>query len=172
MPLIITNIALSLIGILLIYIIYILSYSILFGAPFAVTRKEKMNKMLNLLDIKSGDMFADLGSGDGRIVIAAAKKGARAHGYELNPVLVLISRIKIKKARLEGKAFIHRKSYWGVSLKHYDAISVFGIVHIMPSLEKKLKNELRKGGLVVSNHFRFPKWEVYKKDENLYLYKK
>ncbi len=168
----IINFFLIIIGLLLIYIIYILSYSILFGAPFAVTRKPKMEKMLDMLRLKPGDKFADLGSGDGRIVIAAARRGAQAHGYELNPILVLVARRKIKKAHLEHIAYIHRKSYWDVSLKNFTAVTVFGIKHIMPSLEKKLDLELKKNSLVVSNHFKFPKWKIYKKEENLYLYKK
>lgn len=172
MSVFVINIFLLLIAILLGYVIYILAYSIIFGAPFAVTRKNKVDKMIDMLSLKKGDKLADLGSGDGRIVIAAAQKGAQAHGYELNPLLVLISRKKIRKANLQHKAFIHRKSYWDVSLKDYDAITIFGIKHIMPSLEKKLNLELKKGSKVASNHFKFPKWKIYKKEENLYLYKK
>ncbi len=142
----------------------------LFGAPFAATRNEKMKIMIGLLELKKGDKFVDLGSGDGRIVIAAAKKGVEAHGYEINPVLVFISKYKIKHKNLSGNAFIHWKSYWNVNLNEYTAISVFGIKHIMPSLEKKLMAELRKGR-IVSNHFKFPNWKVSKEKENLYLYK-
>ena len=154
---------------LLIYAIYILLYSIVLGAPYAATRNVKVQKMIKLLDLKRGDRFADLGSGDGRFVIAAAKKGVEAHGYELNPILVLISRYKIKREKLSN-AKIYRKSYWSVSLEKYNAISVFGIKHIMPFLEKKLKKELRTKSRVASNHFKFPNWEEKRKIENLYLY--
>ncbi len=156
----------------LVYVIYIFSYSILFGAPYAVTRYKKVEELLDLLEIKKGDLFVDLGSGDGRIVIAAAKRGAIAYGYELNPILVFISRRKIKSLNLSEKAIIYQRSYWQVDLGKYQKLSIFGIPHIMSSMEKKLKRELNSGALVASNHFKFKNWKISKKLNNLYLYKR
>lgn len=157
--------------ILLLYVIYILLYSMILGAPYAATRDIKMKIMLDMLRFKKGDNFVDLGSGDGRFVIEAARRGTEAHGYEMNPILVLISKRNIAKANLSDKAKIHWKSYWSVDLEKYNKIAVFGIKHIMPSLEKKLKKELRKESLVASNHFKFPNWKITEKKENLFLYK-
>ena len=157
---------------LLLYVIYVLLYSMILGAPYAATRVRKMNMMLDLLKLTTGDKFVDLGSGDGRFVIEAAKKGVNSYGYEMNPILVIISRNKIKNEKLPAKAKIFWKSYWSVNLGEYNAVAVFGIKHIMPSLSKKLKNELKEGSRVVSNHFRFPNWKESEKKENLYLYKR
>ena len=143
----------------------------LFGAPYAVTSENRINIMLDMLQLTKKDKLVDLGSGDGRIVIAAAKRGIKSYGYEMNPILVLISRNNIRKQKLENRAKIYWKSYWNISLKDYSVITVFGIKHIMPSLKKKLEKELRGGERIVSNHFKFPKWKEVKKRDNLYLYR-
>jgi ribosomal protein L11 methylase PrmA len=128
--------------------------------------------MIKLAKIKKGDKAVDLGSGDGRIVIALAKAGAEAHGYEINPFLVWYSRYKIKKAGLKGKAFIHRKSFWKINFKQFDVIMMFQFHTIMDKLKKKLKKELKPKARVVSYYWKFPKWKPNKKIDNIYLYKK
>ncbi len=143
----------------------------LFGAPFEPTRDKKVKKMIKLAGIKKGDKAVDLGSGDGRIVIALAKAGAEAHGYEINPLLILLSRWKIKKAGLKGKAFIHWKNFWEVNFKKYDIIMLFQFHTIMNKLKKKLKKELKSKSRIVSYYWKFPDWKPSKKIENIYLYK-
>jgi ubiquinone/menaquinone biosynthesis C-methylase UbiE len=149
----------------------------LFGAPFEPTNDKKIKKMIKLAGIRKGkkkDKAIDLGSGDGRIVIALAKAGAKeAHGFEINPVLVLVSRRKIKKAGLQKKAFIHWKNFWKISFKDYSVVTLFQFPTIMKKLEKKLRLELKKGSRIVSYHWKFPTWKPVKKiDKDIYLYKK
>jgi len=143
-----------------------------FGAPFEATSKEKIKKILKLARIKKTDKAVDLGSGDGRIVIAMAKRGAEAHGYEINPVLVYLSRRKIKQAGLSRKAFIHWKSFWNVNLKRYNVIVMFQFYTVMKRLQEKLKKEAKKSARIVSYYWKFPDWKIIKKIENIYLYKK
>ncbi len=140
------------------------------GAPFVPSRKRTVKDMISLAKIQPGQKAADLGSGDGRIVIALAKAGAEAHGYELNPFLVLWSRWRIWRVGLEKKAFIHRKNFWHENLSSFNAITLYGISHIMKRLEKKLQEELRPGARIVSNAFSFPNWKPSKKEGSLYLY--
>ncbi len=66
---------------------------VLRGAPWVPTHQRELDKLFNALDIDSSDLLVDLGSGDGRVLAAAARRGAKAVGYELNPVLVLVSRV-------------------------------------------------------------------------------
>jgi ribosomal protein L11 methylase PrmA len=148
-------------NVLLIFIVLLLAYysGIIKGAPFVPTQKLALEKMIALADIKPGEKLVDLGSGDGRIVIAAAKAGAEAHGYEINPLLVLWSKYKIKKAGLTSKAFIHKKNFWFVDFHKYDIVMLFGISGIMEKLEGKLMTELKPGSRVVSNIFKFPNWQ-------------
>lgn len=90
------------------------------------------------------------------------KKGIQAHGYEINPLLVIISRINIRKAGLKGKAFIHWNNFWKVDLSQYDIITVFQVSFAMDRLEKKLMYELKPGARVISNYWTFPNWRPSK----------
>jgi len=141
------------------------------GAFFANTNAELVKKMIALADIKPGDKAVDIGSGDGRLVIALAKAGAQTHGYEINPFLVLRSRRNIKKAGLEGKAFIHLSNFWNEDFSQYNVVSLFQIAHTMVKLEDKLKKELRPGTRIISNYFVFPTWQPVGQNNEIRLYK-
>lgn len=143
-----------------------------FGAPYEGTSKKKIKKIIRLAGIKKTDIAVDLGSGDGRLVIAMAKKGAEAHGYEINPLLVYLSRRKIKQAGLQKKAFIHWKSFWDVNLSKYNVIVMFQFYTIMKKLQKKLGKEAKKSSRIISYYWKFPDWKIIRKIENIYLYKK
>lgn len=158
--------------ILLIAINVILFYSIIKGAPFAPTDPDVVSKMVEMADVKPGDKAVDVGSGDGRLVIALAEAGAEAHGYEINPLLVWWSRHKIRKSGLQDKAFIHGKSFWHQDFSSYDAITVFGMSHIMKKLSDKLRSELPPGARVISNTFSLPDWPRRQKIDRMYLYLK
>lgn len=138
------------------------------GAPYAALSKNRIKTMMDLLEIKKGKKLADLGSGDGRITIEAAKKGADAFGYEINPLLYLISTFKIKKSKSKAKVFL--SDYWKVDLSSFDNVSVYGAPQMMGRLEKKLLKELKKDAKVVSNHYPFPNWKYEKKENDVYLY--
>ncbi|MBI2633352.1 MAG: hypothetical protein HYW78_03105 [Parcubacteria group bacterium] len=140
------------------------------GALFLPTHRATVETMIALLEIHQGMKTADLGSGDGRIVIAMAKAGAEARGYEVSPLLVWLSRRAIKKERLSESAFIHWESFWQCDFSQYDAVFVFGIGYIMKDLEKKLRNELKPGARVVSHAFPFPSWPLARKEGAVYLY--
>ena len=142
----------------------------LFGAPFEPTSEKKLKKMIKLARVRKGDRAVDLGSGDGRIVIALAREGAEAHGYEINPFLVLLSRYKIKKAGLKGKAFIHWKNFWKSNFRKYNIVMLFQFHTIMERLGKKLRKELKPKSRIVSYYWKFPNWRPSKKIENIRLY--
>ncbi|MDQ3239736.1 MAG: hypothetical protein M3P33_04385 [bacterium] len=109
--------------------------SIAKGAPFVVTKKERVEKIIELAQIKQGELVADIGSGDGTIIIALARAGAIAHGYEINLLLVLWSWIRIRKLGLERCAFVHWSNMWTSDFSKYDVVVVYGITHIMKDLE-------------------------------------
>lgn len=157
----------------LLYVVALLSYSMFRGAPYAVVGKKRLATIIELLQIQPGQKIADLGSGDGRIVIACAERGAKARGYEINPLLVGISRIKINKSGVKN-AQILQKDYWRADLSECDSITLYGVTYMMGRLEKKLQKELRPGSRVVSNHFKFPTLKILmsKNDVHLYVIKK
>ena len=95
--------------------------------------------MIALAQIKPQTKAVDLGSGDGRIVIALARAGVDAVGYEINPILAWWSRIRIYRLGLQSRARIYNQSFWSADLSGFDVVMIFGITHIMGRLEKKLK---------------------------------
>lgn len=162
-------IAAALIILVLLAIFFIIP--VIRGAFYFPTFKETIEKMIVLAELKKGEKVVDLGSGDGRIVIAAAKAGAQAYGYEINPILVWLSRFKIKVANLSKSAVIYQKSFWSENLSSYDVIFLYGIAHMMKKLEEKISKELKPGARIVSYKYNFPTLPVFKKEGNIYLYK-
>lgn len=159
----------------ILYIAFFLVLAMIRGAVYVPSDWSRVNTMVNLLDIKEGDSAIDVGSGDGRIVIKMAKKGANAYGIEINPFLVLWSRYQIKKQGLTSKARVDWKNQWRQDFSEFNKVAVYGITYIMRELEEKLQKELKPESLVVSNAFAFPSWKPIKeegeKDGVIRLYK-
>lgn len=150
------------------------SSSIFFGAPFQPSSDKALREIIELSEIDKSKSLkvADLGSGNGKIVIEFAKHGAEAHGFEINPILAWISKLRIKSLGLQNKAFIHRKNFWKQDFSNFDIITSFQISYVMPGLEEKLKKELKSGSKVISNTWRFPNWKPKKKIGAVYMYEK
>lgn len=142
------------------------------GAPFVTSTDEDIAKMVALALVRPGTRMADLGAGDGRIVIAFARAGAEAHGFEVNPFLVWSARRAIRAAGLEGKAFAHWKSFWRADLSSFDVLTLYGITYIMKELEEKMRRELAPGARVLSNYFTFPGWAATERSGRVCLYMK
>jgi hypothetical protein len=137
------------------------------GAPFLPIRNIDAEAALDLAGLKPGDTIIDLGSGDGRTLIAAAKKGIKGVGYEINILLWMLSIIKTWKYRKVVK--IHLGDYWSSKLPEADAIYVFLITHHMARLDRKLRRELRKPTKVISYVFELPAKPV-KQTRNTFIY--
>lgn len=155
----------------LLWITAILVYAMIFGGPYAPAAMNRVETMVKLLKLKKGQRMVDLGSGDGRIVIAFAQKGIEAHGYEINPVLVLMSRLKIRRLGLQKLAQIHFKDYWQDNFSKYDAVTLYVSPLVVGSIGKKLRRELKKRGQVVSNSFKIPHLKIVKEENGVMLYR-
>lgn len=158
------------VSVLLFFIYFMLA--VFTGAPFLPTGKKYVETMLDIAAVQPGERFVDLGSGDGRLVIAAARRGARAVGYEINPFLVVIAYLRIWRAGVRDRATIRWQSFWSADFRAVDVVSIFGITGIMPRLEKKLSIELRPGTRVVSYVFSMPIWKPDVHRDGIRLYKK
>jgi len=145
--------------ILLFIYLFCAAVTALRGAPYVASSDEKVEKAITLAGVAPGMKVVDLGSGDGRVVIELAKRGCVAYGYEINPFLVLRSRYRIKKAGLQGKAFVCWKNFWKKDLSSFDLIFVYGISPIMKGLDKKLRRELKPGTKIISVTYPLPNWE-------------
>ena len=150
--------------------IYIIVRPQVGGAVYFETNRQDVEIIMRLLSLKSGEQVSDLGSGDGRILIASAKKGIEAHGYEIDPLLVWKSRLRIRRARLGHKAYVHWKSFWKVDLSGFDAVVVYGKPGIMERLRKKFESELKPGSRVVSNVYPIPGWQPKLVEKRIQLY--
>lgn len=157
---------------LLIILFSLIWTTIIGGVPYVSTDKTRVKQIIKLANIKKGEKAVDLGSGDGRIVIALAQGGAEAHGFELNLFYVLLSRYKIDKAGLRGKAFIHWKNFFTADLSPYDVITSYGVSYIMNKLEKKLKKEVKSTARVITTSYSFKTWKYSRRVEYVFLYKK
>jgi 16S rRNA A1518/A1519 N6-dimethyltransferase RsmA/KsgA/DIM1 with predicted DNA glycosylase/AP lyase activity len=157
-------------GVSLLTIFLIWFSGFFFGAPFETSSNRAMRSMLLLSEVKKGDRVAELGSGNGKLVIEFAKRGAKVTGFEINPFLVWISRRKIKKLGLENFATIERRNFMKADLSKFDILSIFQINYVMDRIEKRLKSNL-KGKRVVSNTWKFPGIKETKRIGHVFLYK-
>lgn len=131
-------------------------------APYIATQVVTIKKVLTLAGVKKGKKFYELGSGDGRVVIEAAKLGAQAVGVEQSILRVWYSKYKAKKLNLKNTQFFHGNVF---SKNYSDGNVVF--IYLLPKgvnkLEEKLKKELKKGSVVITQTYHFKNWKPFKK---------
>lgn len=125
--------------------------------PFVPATSVQVSNVLGALRARTGRLV-DIGSGDGRIVIAAAKQGFQASGFELNPWLVWYSRYKAWKEGVHHLTSFHISDLWKVSFAQYSNVVIFGVPQMMERLELKLASELSSSAKVVACRFPFPTW--------------
>ncbi|XP_074053188.1 adenine nucleotide translocase lysine N-methyltransferase [Macrotis lagotis] len=127
--------------------------------PYVPASRKQVENVLNLLQGRSGNMV-DLGSGDGRIVLAAYRQGfSPVVGYELNPWLLRLSRFHAWWAGCAQNVSYQKKDLWKVNLADCKNITVFLAPSVLPLLETKLLAELPNEARVVSGRFPLPSWE-------------
>ncbi|XP_064643673.1 ATP synthase subunit C lysine N-methyltransferase-like [Lineus longissimus] len=125
--------------------------------PYVPATTKQVENVMKMLKGRSGT-FIDLGSGDGRIVIEAAKMGFRATGVELNPWLVWYSRISAWREGVNKQTKFVRRDLWKIDPSKYDNVVIFGVEQMMEPLEEKLKKELCADGHIVACRFPFKSW--------------
>jgi len=137
------------------------------------TPDELVKKMLEVAEVTPKDFVVDLGSGDGRTVIAAAKIGAKAIGIEFNPDMVALSRKKAEEAGVDEKASFIQTDLFEYDLSQATVITMFLLPDINLRLRPKLL-DLKPGTRVVSNTFTMGDWqpdfEVTTSDESTSWY--
>jgi SAM-dependent methyltransferase len=122
--------------------------------PFVVTEDRIVTAMLQLAEVKATDMVYDLGCGDGRIVIAAAKHyGARGVGMDLEPELIAIARGYADRARVADRTSFRVGDLFNTDLSPATVVTLYLSVDINKRLRPKLLRELKPGSRVVSNTF-------------------
>lgn len=132
----------------LIYFLFLLAKN---EAVFVPLPQETIDEMLKMAELGNGDVLYDLGSGDGRILITAAKDyGIRAVGIEKNRILCWISRRGIARNRLEGRIKVVNGDFFEHDLSEATVVTVYLSQKINDKLEPKLRNELKEGTRILS----------------------
>ncbi|XP_013074316.2 ATP synthase subunit C lysine N-methyltransferase-like isoform X1 [Biomphalaria glabrata] len=126
--------------------------------PFIPASSHQINNVMKALRGRTGKLI-DIGSGDGRITLAAARNGFQAYGVELNIWLVLWSRWTAWRSGLHKQAKFFRKDLWKTDLSIYQNVVIFGVESMMKPLEDKLDQEMLPGTHIVACRFPLPSWQ-------------
>jgi precorrin-6B methylase 2 len=127
--------------------------------PFITTPGDVVERMLELAGTRAGDLVADLGSGDGRIVIAAARKyGARGLGIELDAKLVETSRDNARRAGVADRVSIVQGDVLSADFSQASVVTVYLLPGLIGKLEPRFMGELKPGTRIVSHSFRMASW--------------
>ena len=130
-----------------------------FDVPFVPTPPEVVNEMLRLAGVKAGDVLYDLGCGDGRIVIAAAKRyGIKAVGIDIDPVRISESNDNAAKSGLAGKVRFVQQDLFEADLKDATVVTMYLLTSVNLRLRPKLLADLRPGTRLVSHSFEMGEW--------------
>jgi SAM-dependent methyltransferase len=133
--------------------------------PYVPTPQPVVDRMLELAEIKPGEFVMDLGSGDGRIAVTAARKyGARALGIDLNPVRVKEGEENAAKAGVSDRVKFRVQNLFEADLGQADVITMYLLTRVNLELRPKLF-ELRPGTRLVSHSFDLGEWEADKTDQ-------
>lgn len=162
---IIWNITLLVCAIVFIAFTFVVAY----GAPYLPTLRTKVPLALKMLNLKKGQTLLELGSGDGRLLRAAADQGLNVVGYELNPLLVIYSKLITFKYRKQVR--IIWGNYWKAEWPKTDGIFVFLLQPYMEKLDKKITQSKLKNISLVSFAFTINSKKPVEQKEGLYLYK-
>lgn len=162
-------------------LVFIVALTALWGglsaAPWLPTRSCDVERVLRLAELKAGDTLFDLGSGDGRLLIAAAKRyGVKAVGFEVSLLPYLWSLICIRFTGVQNLVQIRYRDFFRADLSQAQAIICFLTPKAMIKLEPKLERELSSSSRFISYCFALPSWLPKKvdrpasKDVPVYLY--
>ena len=131
--------------------------------PYVPTPDGVVNRMLQLADVDSSDVVYDLGSGDGRIVIQAARAyGARGVGIEIDPELVAEARRNARKAGVSDLVEFRQGDLFKADISNATAITMYLLPSVNKKLRPKLFEQLKPGTPVVSHDFDMGEWPPQK----------
>ena len=149
-------------------LILLFGFVVFFGAPYLPTLNPQVKTALELADLNKGQHLLELGCGDGRVLVAAAKRGIRVTGYELNPVLAVVCWIRTFRYRPLVK--VVWGNFWNAHLPKADAIFVFLLPRYMARLDKKITQQTSKPVKLISFAFTIRGKALDHEQDGVYLY--
>jgi tRNA G37 N-methylase Trm5 len=128
--------------------------------PYVPTPQEVVERMLQLAGVQKGDVVYDLGSGDGRIVVTAAKKyGVKAIGFEIDPERIKESHENIQKAGVERLVEIRRQDILTVDLSGASVLTMYLLPDVNLKLRPTIQRQMKPGSRIVSHDFDMGDWK-------------
>jgi SAM-dependent methyltransferase len=128
-------------------------------APFVPTPQEVVDRMLQMADVKKGDVVYDLGCGDGRLVITAAREyGARGVGIDIDPARIAESRANAKAAGVEPLVEFRQQDALTVDVSPASVVTLYLLTEANLKLRPTLEKQLKPGSRVVSHQFGMGTW--------------
>ncbi len=138
-------------GAIIIFLLATTIYAAIIAAPFVATPKEHIRKAFQICNLKPGEKFYDLGSGNGRALIMASQEfGAQAQGLELSYPLYLISRINILLHGLSKQTKVKWSNFFNEDLSRADVIFCWLTPKAFQKLNQKFNQELKTGARVIT----------------------
>lgn len=127
--------------------------------PYVPTPQSVVEQMLDLAEVNSSDYVIDLGSGDGRIVIAAAKRGATGHGIDLDPQRIAEARNNAEKSEVNNRIMFMEQDLFETDFTRASVITMYLLPTINERLRPELLENLEPGTRIVSHSFDMGDWE-------------
>jgi SAM-dependent methyltransferase len=135
--------------------------------PYVPTSNDVVEAMLKLAGVKKSDIVYDLGCGDGRIVIMAAKQfGAHGVGVDINPVRIQEARANAKQAGVEDMVKFEENDLFAADIHSATVVTLYLLPSVNLKLRPKLLSDLKAGTRVVSHSFDMGDWKP-EKEENV-----
>jgi SAM-dependent methyltransferase len=155
-------------GLVLIVLAICFGAVVLVGAPYLPTLGPQVLAALELADLKPGETLLELGCGDGKVVLAAARQGVNVVGYELNPLLAAVAWLRTRRYRRQVR--IIWGDFWRRPWPEAEAIFTFLLPKYMAKLDKKISRYPRKPVKLVSFAFQVPGRQPARQKAGVYLY--
>ena len=131
------------------------------GGPYVPTPEVIVSRMLELADVRRSDFVVDLGSGDGRLVIEAARRyGARGLGVEREARLVELARAAAGKARVADRVTFRQGDIFDTDLRGATVVTLYLLPRLLVHLQPKLRAELAPGARIVSHDYPLDSWRA------------
>lgn len=141
---------------------------VFFGAPYLPTHSRQVEIALDMLALEKGETMLELGCGDGKVIIAAARRGWRVVGYELNPVLVAVCWLRTRRYRAQVR--LVWGDYWRMDWPDAAAIYGFILPKYMSKLNSKIIHDTKKPLRLASYAFAIPEKVPSKERKGVFLY--
>lgn len=155
--------------VLAVVVVVAFGFVILFGPPYVPTLAAQKIAALDLLDLKPGQTLLELGSGDGRVIRAAAQRGLKVVGVELNPLLVLVSYILTWRYRKQVR--IIWGNVWRVQWPAADGVFTFLLPRLMAKLDARIETWHTKPIELASFAFAIPNKKPVRQRDGIFLYR-